>query len=192
MTCTLFYGMLVSRQLMHNSNAFPLFFCHLQPLPALATYSLHTVGSHCHLSAMMLLVPRAAGAWRLLCSTLPFVERNNRNHQTFGGLVCWQGDVGLYFEILDMDCFSQTRVDRSPRRQVVRSSVGTGVICRLLLSVSDTLPWWGRGVEGGCLGQRPFSVVFGSHGPPPAGGGVGVGVGFSWVLGVRALGPRGR
>ena len=56
-------------------------------------------------------------------------------------------------------------------------------VIKQLLSVSDTLP---RGV-GEWVAQSPFSVVFERHGPPPP----GVGVGFSWVLGLRALELRG-
>ena len=58
---------------------------------------------------------------------------------------------------------------------------------RLLLSVSDTLPrvgggWVGQMVRGWVNGL--FQWVLGGMDPPPP----GVGVGFSWVLGVRALG----
>ena len=60
---------------------------------------------------------------------------------------------------------------------------------RLLLSVSDTLPPGGGGGEGvkGWLGGSKafFSGFWYAWTPPPLGGG------FSWVLGVRALGLRG-
>ena len=61
-------------------------------------------------------------------------------------------------------------------------------MARLLLSVSDTLPWGGVQGVGGWVGQGPFQVVFGRHAPPPP---LRVGLGFSWVLDLRALGLRG-
>ena len=60
---------------------------------------------------------------------------------------------------------------------------------RLLLSVLDTLPQGGGGVKGWVGGSEAFfSGFWEAWTPPPRGW---VGVGFCWVLGLRALGLRG-